>query len=147
MHDASANRQLIEHFWQDLYRRDFDKVGAYFADDGHYRDVPAPDPGAVGPAAVAARLRLGLEPIHAYYHHIKHIVAEGNLVVTEHAEEWHWHTGEKVVLPFVSVHEVRAGKLVRWWDYWDMSTLMGAAPQWWIEYIMSGGKSAIPGRD
>lgn len=47
---AAANRQLIERFWQDLYRRDFDKVGSYFAPDGHYRDVPAPDEGASGPS-------------------------------------------------------------------------------------------------
>jgi len=146
MHERS-NRQLIERFWQDLYRRDYDKVGAYFADDGHYRDVPAPDAGAFGPAQVAARLRLGLEPIAAYYHHIKHIMADGDLVVTEHAEEWHWHTGEKVVLPFVSIHEIREGKLVRWWDYWDMSTLMNAAPAWWIEYIMSGGTTKIPAHE
>jgi limonene-1,2-epoxide hydrolase len=42
------------------------------------------------------------------------------------------------VLPFVSVMEVRAGKLVRWWDYWDMQTLMSAAPEWWVEHIMQG---------
>ena len=91
---AAANRQIIERFWQDLYRRDFDKVGAYFAPDGHYRDVPAPDEGAFGPAAVAARLRLGLGPIREYHHRLRHIVAQGDLVVTEHAEEWRWHTGE-----------------------------------------------------
>ena len=144
MSGAPTNRELIEQFWQDLYRKDYDKVGSYFAIDGHYRDVPAPDEGAYGPAAVAARLRLGLQPIAGHYHHLKHIVADGDLVITEHAEEWHWHTGEKVVLPFVSVHELRDGKIVRWWDYWDMTTLMSAAPQWWIDYIMSGGTAPIP---
>ncbi len=141
---AAENRQLVERFWQDLYRRDFDKVGSYFAPDGHYRDVPAPDEGAFGPEQVAARLRLGLGPIREYHHRLKHVVAEGDLVVTEHAEEWRWHTGESVVLPFVSIHEIRGGRIVRWWDYWDMGTLMGAAPAWWIEYVMSGGTTAVP---
>jgi hypothetical protein len=27
---------------------------------------------------------------------------------------------------------------VRWWDYWDLQTLMGAAPAWWVEHIMQG---------
>ena len=144
---ALRNRELIERFWEDLYRRDFERVGAYFTEDGHYRDVPAPDAGAFGPRAIAARLRLGLESIVGYYHHVKHIVADGDVVITEHAEEWHWHTGEKVTLPFVSVHEVRDGKLTRWWDYWDMATLMNAAPQWWIAYVMSGGTAPIPGRE
>jgi len=48
MGPASRNRQLIERFWSDLYRRDFDRVGGYFAPDGHYKDVPAPDAGAFG---------------------------------------------------------------------------------------------------
>jgi limonene-1,2-epoxide hydrolase len=38
----------------------------------------------------------------------------------------------------VSVQEIRDGKIVRWWDYWDMSTLMNAAPAWWVEHIMVG---------
>jgi len=27
---------------------------------------------------------------------------------------------------------------LRWWDYWDLQTLMQAAPAWWIEHIMAG---------
>lgn len=141
---AASNRQLVERFWQDLYRRDFDRVGEYFAPDGHYRDVPAPDAGAIGPQAVAARLRLGLGPIAEIHHRVCHVVAQGDIVVTEHAEEWRWHTGERIELPFVSVHEVREGRIVRWWDYWDFNTLMSAAPAWWIEYVMSGGTAPIP---
>jgi len=56
-------------------------------------------------------------------------------VVTEHTETWHWHTGEQVTLPFVSVQELRDGSIVRWWDYWDLQTLMNAAPVWWIEHV------------
>jgi limonene-1,2-epoxide hydrolase len=138
--DASAHRRLIEGFWGDLYRRDFEKVGSYFAEDGLYEDVPTPDRGARGPAQVAARLRLGLEPLADYQHRIRHIVADGDLVVTEHAEEWRWHTGESVVLPFVSVHEIRSGKIARWTDYWDLNTLLGAAPGWWLERIAKGAE-------
>jgi len=39
------------------------------------------------------------------------MVAEGDTVVTEHAETWHWHTGEQVTLPFVSVQELRDGSI------------------------------------
>ena len=85
-----------------------------------------------------ARLRLGLERISGYEHTLRLMVAEGDMVVTEHAETWQWHTGEEVTLPFVSVHELRDGTIVRWWDYWDLQTLMGAAPAWWIEHIIQG---------
>ena len=68
---------------------------------------------------------------------MKTIVVEGDTIVTEHVEHWAWPTGEKISFPFVSMHEIRDGKLVRWWDYWDLSTLMNAAPAWWVEHIMT----------
>jgi ketosteroid isomerase-like protein len=136
--DPGANRALIERFWQTLYERDFDGVGAFFADDGEYTDMPTPpEDVARGPEQIAARLRLGLEPLESISHTVKTIVVEGDTVVTEHAEHWAWPTGERISFPFVSMHEVRDGKLVRWWDYWDLGTLMGAAPAWWVEHIMS----------
>ena len=135
MAESDENRRLIERFWSDLYERDYDKVGSYFAEDGLYEDVPAPDRGAVGPKAVAARLRIGLEPVERYVHHQHRMVAEGDTVVTEHTEDWHFHSGEVVSLPFVSIHVVKDGQIVLWRDYWDMNTLMSGAPKWWIERL------------
>jgi limonene-1,2-epoxide hydrolase len=137
--DAARNRQIIERFWGDLYRRDFEAVGAYFTDQGEYTDIPTPDEDiARGPAQIAARLRLGLEPLSAIYHHPRHMVADGDLVFTEHAEEWHWPSGERCTIKFVSVHELRDGKIIRWWDYPDLQKLLAAAPQWWVEHVMKG---------
>ena len=139
--NEDRNAELIEAFWADLFRRDFDAVGAWFTPDGNYRAVPAPEEGAFGPAEVAARLRLGLAPL-ARYEHVPgwRIVAQGNTVMTEHVERWTWDSGETVDLPFVSVHELDGDKITRWWDYWDMSTLMNAAPASWVEHIMVGYK-------
>jgi len=134
------NKALVERFWADLARRDFDAVGAYFAPDGHYTDVPAPEEGAYGPVEVAARLRLGLGPLAKYVLHDGPIVADGDMVITEHSEEWFWESGEHVHLPFVSVQEIRDGKIVRWHDYLDLNTLMAAAPAAWVEHIMVGYK-------
>jgi ketosteroid isomerase-like protein len=38
-----------------------------------------------------------------------------DVVVTEHVEHWHWHTGEHVALPITSIHEFRDGRIARWW--------------------------------
>ena len=38
---------LLETFWRDLYAKNFEKVGAYFTEDGRYEDVCTPDPGEV----------------------------------------------------------------------------------------------------
>lgn len=135
--DPARNRQTADRLYAALYRRDFDGVGALFADDGHYTDVATAGPGAYGPRQIAQRLRIGLEPLEAIYHHPRHMAAEGDLVIVEHAEEWHWGPGESVVLPFVSVLEFRDdGLIVRWHDYWDTPTLMNAAPKWWLEHVM-----------
>jgi ketosteroid isomerase-like protein len=135
------HKRAVQQLWDELYARDFDAVGAHFLDDGEYTDVPSPDDDvARGPAEIAARLRLGLEPLDRLHHDIRLMVAEDDSVVTEHVEHWHWSSGEHVSLPFVSVHVFRDGRIARWWDYWDMQTLMGPAPGWWVEHVMQGYK-------
>jgi ketosteroid isomerase-like protein len=135
---VQENRARVEAMWADLAQRQFGAVTRHFTADAHYTDVPAPEDGARGPATIAARLRLGLEPLERYVPHPGTTVAEGDMVIVEHTEEWHWHTGESLVLPFVSVFELRDGLISRWWDYWDLGTLMNAAPQWWIDHISQG---------
>jgi ketosteroid isomerase-like protein len=136
---ADLNREVVGRFWEALYARDWDALRGFFAPEAEYTDVPTPDDDvAVGPDQIVARLRLGLEPLDAIVHHPRHTVAEGDLVYTEHEEEWRWPSGEQVTIKFVSAQELRDGLIVRWWDYPDLQKLLGAAPQWWIEHIMQG---------
>jgi len=140
--NTAANIAVVEAFWDALDRRDFAAVGSMMSERGHYIDVPliGGEDGAFGPAEVEARLRLGLEPLSAYHVQPGTVVASGDMVITEHAEEWTWHTGESFLVRFCSVQEVRHGKIDRWWDYLDMSQLLAAAPPWWIEHVMVGYK-------
>ncbi len=132
---VEQNKRLVARMWDCLYRKDFDGVAACIADDGLYEDVPAPDAGARGPANVVRRLRVGLDPVVRFEHEVHRVVAEGDSVLVEHTETWHFETGEKVTNHFVTVHEIRDGKIALWRDYWDMNTLMSQAPRWWIEEI------------
>ena len=84
------------------------------------------------------RLKIGIEPLSGYYHHPRHMVAEGDLVILEHVEEWRFHTGERILHPFVTVMEVRDGRIVRWHDYSNIGNVIDHAPQWWIERIAQG---------
>jgi limonene-1,2-epoxide hydrolase len=136
---AEQNRARIADFWRALYVREWERIATFFSEDSEYTDVASPpDDVAYGPAQIVARLRLGLERLSGYEHQLRLMVADGDTVVTEHAETWHWHTGEVVTLPFVSVQELRDGVILRWWDYWDLQTLMNGAPVWWIEHIAQG---------
>jgi len=136
---SEANKERVRAFWDTLYQRDWDAIPSFFTDTSEYTDVCSPaDDVAHGPALIVARLRLGLERLSGYDHNLRLMVAEGNTVVTEHSETWHWHSGEQVTLPFVSVQELDHGTIMRWWDYWDLQTLMNAAPAWWIEHLVQG---------
>jgi limonene-1,2-epoxide hydrolase len=137
-----ANAELVVRFWDALARRDFDAVGAFMAPRGHYVDVPVKDiePGAFGPEETSARVRLGLEPLHAYELHDGPIIAADGFVVTEHEETWTWELGVSVTLPFTSVMQVSEGKVDRWWDYFNLATLLDAAPSWWVDHIAGGYK-------
>ena len=133
---TQTNRQTVETLWAALSARDWETLKSCLAPDIHYEDVPTPDAGAIGPKAIADRLRVGLGPIENYVHHTHKIVVEGDNIVTEHTEDWHFGDGVVVSLPFVSIHTVENGKFKTWRDYWDMQTLVGGAPQWWLDHIM-----------
>ena len=132
---VEENKRVVASMWACLYRKDFAGVAAHIAENGFYEDVPAPDRGARGPANVVKRLRVGLDPVVRFEHEIHRVVAEGDSVIVEHTETWHFETGEKIKNPFVTVHVVRDGKIELWRDYWDLGSLMSQAPKWWIERI------------
>ena len=132
-----SGTEVAQAFWKRLYARDWDGIAASFSDDAVYWDVPTgPATAAKGPAAIVARLQLGLAGL-AGYEHFQGVVVEGDdgTVVTEHREVWHWESGESVSLPFVSVMRVQDGLITLWKDYWDYGTLMSAAPQAWHDRL------------
>jgi len=130
-----ANKQVVERLWKTLYTKDWDALAAILHDEVFYEDVATPDPGARGRENVIRRLQIGLDPIERFEHHFHRVVAEDQSVVLEHTEVWHFHTGEVVRNPFVTIHEVADGRIKLWRDYWDLNTLLSSVPKWWIEHL------------
>ena len=129
-------REVATAFWDALYARDWALIPSFFDEDSIYYDVPVgPAAAGRGPASIGARLRLGLEGLSDYEHRPGLMVAEGDTVVTEHTEVWHWESGETVALPFVSVQRISGDTIARWRDYWDQQTLMAAAPLSWHDRL------------
>ena len=124
-----------------MYSHDWVAVAGYFAADANYVDTGLGESlgGAHGPSEIVARLKLGLDPVEAHTHVEGLVIAEGDVVVTEHAEEWVFHTGERIVHPFASVMQFNDdGEIVRWWDYSNLPNLLDNAPAWWLEHIAAG---------
>ena len=135
MSKVADNLALVRGFWDDLYGHDFAKVGTYFAADAVYDDVPVPAARAVGPAAIVRKLEIGLGAVPRHVHHVHRMVADESTVMTEHTEEWHFAPDRVVSLPFVSVQVIEEGRIVLWRDYSNIDTLLGAAPEWWLEHV------------
>ena len=140
---VEENKRVVEEMWNCLYRKDFEGVAAHIAADGFDEDVPAPDSGARGPENVVKRLRIGLDPIVRFEHELHRVVAEGENVILEHTETWHFETGEVLTNQFVTIHLVKDGKIALWRDYWDLNTMMAQAPKWWIERLAEHSDSNL----
>lgn len=139
--NEERNKATAARFWECLYAHDWAAVGEFFAETANYVDTGMGESlgGAHGPDEIVARLRLGLDPVEAHHHVAGLVIAEGDVVITEHAEEWVFHTGERIVHPFASVMEFdAAGAIVRWWDYSNLPNLLDNAPAWWLEHIAAG---------
>jgi len=134
---VEENKAVVERFFDALAQRDWDGMKALLTDDAHYTDVGTPGPGGTGPDGVVNRVKIGLEPLSGYEHiGDVNVVAEGDLVMTEHTERWHFHTGEVIDHSFVSVTQLRDGKIFRWHDYSNIPNITDNAPPWWLEHII-----------
>lgn len=137
-------KTVAASFWDALYTRDWEKIRAFFGPDSVYFDVPTgPGTAGRGPDSIEARLRLGLEPLSGYDHGPAAMIAEGDVVVTEHTEMWEWASGETATLPFVSLQHVHDGIITLWKDYWDLGTLMASAPPDWQDRLAQSDLSWI----
>ncbi len=135
------NKTIVQRYWDALAARDWDTMASLLTADAHYTDVGTPGPGGIGPAGVLRRLRIGLEPLSGYSHRPgTTMIAEGDVVMTEHTERWEFHTGEVIDHSFVSVTQLRDGQICRWHDYSNIPNITDNAPQWWLEHIMTASQ-------
>jgi limonene-1,2-epoxide hydrolase len=138
---TAENRAVVERYWAAHFSRDWTAMATFFTSTCHYTDVGMDATGATGPADIIRRLKIGIEPLSGYHHFPKNTVAEGNLVITEHIEQWQFHSGEVIDHPFCSVMEVRDGLIDRWHDYSHLPNILDNAPKWWLEHIIKASRS------
>ena len=135
---VEENKRVVQAYWDALAARDWEAMKAFLTNDAHYTDIGAPGAGGIGPEGVLRRLRIGLEPLSGYSHLPgTNMIGEGHLVMTEHAERWEFHTGEVIDHSFVSVTQLRDGKICRWHDYSNIPNITDNAPRWWLEHVMN----------
>jgi limonene-1,2-epoxide hydrolase len=131
----SPNEARLRRLFLDLERLDFDAVAAACAEDCVYEDVPYAAATVRGPAAIRAKLELGLGKLLRLPTTIQRIAESGDTLLVERTEVWHHASGERATLPVGAVFGFRDGKLVLWRDYWDARTLLSQQPADWLPEI------------
>jgi len=136
----SRNSDTLRQLFIDLDRLDFAAVARHCAADCSYEDVPVGEAGtAVGPAAIAAKLAMGLGDLERIPTTVHELVESGDTILVERTEVWHHKSGERAVLDVMAVFKFRDGKLVLWRDYWDLQTLFSQQPAVWTEKMIAAG--------
>jgi limonene-1,2-epoxide hydrolase len=126
--------EIVQRFFDDFEKLDVDAILEHFTDDAIYHDIPVPNDPAVGKAAIKVKLDY-LAPVDHMVFDIAAMVADGDRVMVERVETWHFQTGETVALPVMCTIEVRGGKIAIWREYWDFQTLMSGLPASFIESL------------
>lgn len=111
--------KIVRDFCAAWESRDQQRILDAFTDDAIYHNMPmAP---AQGKDAIKGLLAMILGPATEVSFEIKHIVADGDVVLTERLDTF--KMGDKTVtLPVMGTFELRDGKIAAWRDYFDLAT-------------------------
>ena len=112
-------KQTVRDFCAAWDAMDQQRILDAFTDDAVYHNMPMPP--AAGKDAIKALLGFILGPASSVKFDIKHIVADGDTVLTERLDTF--QMGDKTVaLAVMGTFELRDGKIAAWRDYFDMAS-------------------------
>lgn len=113
----SSPERIVNDFISAIEAKDVDAAVALLADDISYENMPM-DP-IVGREAVAATLRMFLEPASEVEWPVRRQLVDGTCVVNERLDRFRIGDGW-LELPVAGVFEVDDGLITLWRDYFDM---------------------------
>ena len=140
-----ANLETIHRMWSALSAQDWETLTDCLDPEIQYEDVPTEDTGAIGPENTVRRLRIAFDHLVDHKHEIHHLAVDGDLAMLDHTETWTFKTGETAVNRFATVHEMRAGKIYRWSDIWDVNKFVSQFPGWFLEVMSAAHASDFGG--
>jgi limonene-1,2-epoxide hydrolase len=129
--------EIVEAFFDAVYRLDFDAAVEFFADDATYHDMPVPTDPTVGKDAIRRKLDFMIAGgVTSMDYEIRHIAEAGGAVLVERAETWHFPSGAAPTLRVMCTIELDDdGKISNWREYWNGEELMSQMPPEFFEGI------------
>lgn len=131
----SRNIEIIHRFFDALERLDLDAITEFFIEDGIYHDLPVPTDPTVGHEGIKKKLELVAGAIDRLEIQLASVIGEGDTVMSERVEIWHFPTGERPRLPVMSTFDMKKGKIAAWREYWDLNTLMSQLPPDYLDAL------------
>lgn len=124
MTEGSAD--IVRRFCQDwstiMEDGGMDRVLAYFTDDAVYHNMPV-EP-VQGPAEIKGVLDGFLGGVERVEFEVRHLAADGDVVMTERVDWFHLADGRAISLPVMGTFELAGGKIAAWRDYFDLNRFM-----------------------
>jgi limonene-1,2-epoxide hydrolase len=111
------NIALIRRFIDACASADADEFAAFFTEDAVWWN--APWKAVEGRAAIRETLRRGAERMTALPWELRHIAADGDVVLTERVDHFAIG-GTRISVPCMGVFQIRGGQIAAWRDYWDL---------------------------
>jgi limonene-1,2-epoxide hydrolase len=108
---------LIRRFIEVCVRADPEEFAGYFTNDATWWNAPWKP--VQGREAIRETLRRGAEHMVALPWEIRHIVAQGDIVMVERVDNF-LVGGTRVSVPCMGIFELHDGKIAAWRDYWDL---------------------------
>ncbi len=123
--ESSESIKLTRKFIEACVRADPDEFAGYFTEDAVWWNSPWQP--VKGREAIRETLRRGALTMQALPWELRHIVADGDLVMTERVDHF-MVRGALVSVPCMGVFEFRDGKIFAWRDYWDLKQFERQVP-------------------
>ena len=115
--NTSENIALIRRFIEACARADVNEFAGYFTEDAIWWNAPWQP--RVGREAICETFRRGVERMTALPWEVRHIAADGDVVLTERVDRF-VVDGTCIEVPCMGIFELRDGKIAGWRDYWDL---------------------------
>jgi limonene-1,2-epoxide hydrolase len=108
---------LVRRFLEACVRAEPEEFASYFSEDATWWNAPWKP--VQGRDAIRETLRRGAQQMVALPWEIRHIVADGEVVMVERVD--HFRVGKvHVSVPCIGIFELDEGKIAAWRDYWDL---------------------------
>ena len=131
-----SDSEIVEAFFEAIYRLDFDAAVEFLTEDASYHDLPLPTDPTVGKAAIRRKLEFMIAGgVTGMDYEIRHILAGDDTVLVERTETWHFPSGAAPTLRVMCAIELDEGRIAAWREYWNGDELMSQMPAEFFEGI------------